>query len=59
MNNLIIDKMKGASATVLWTNFISHAHQDVAKNSTGVVYMASGGIGNLADTILRIAINLD
>lgn len=57
--NLIIDKMKGASATVLWTNFISHAHQDVAKNSTGVVYMASGGIGNLADTILRIAINLD
>lgn len=57
--SLITSKMLGVSATVLWTNFISHAHQDVARQSTGVVYLASGGVNNLADTIRRVAATLN
>lgn len=49
---------KSVEAIILWTNYISHSHQESAKKCSAPIYFSSGNMNNLSSTISAVSLSL-
>lgn len=54
--SLVTKKAPNCCKIVLWTNFISHAHQNAARNSGKPVVLVSGGIGEVVEAVRKAVV---